>query len=207
MESTEENYKKITKFLDENNPVNFSIGIQLLKSSKDVDLLVKFLTTPCHISYKLYYILTPFFQEFPDIWLTVSSKLPDFRRKGVESFLPHRILNVDLISSLESFFDQCNEIVKEYNQDFPLLTTNLLSEENEVGYYCYVKKGQEIKNGIGWSVYIESRYEGPAEVIYVEEWQVNAIFHKFELIFYFNQTNQKFPEAWMKKVENNKVEN
>jgi hypothetical protein len=194
--NSEESYQKIYQLLNAKGADNLSLGVELIKASADVNLIIKFLSTPWHMSYKLCYLLTPYFQEFPEIWEKVSPALPPYKRDIVMKFLPHRILTIEGERTTEAFVKLCNQNVKEFFPNFPSLDLSIIKIEHN-NHYVSTQHAKEVQNNIGWELYIESRDVGPAEVIHEEEWEIKAIHPDFNLIFRHFESNYAFPETWM----------
>ncbi len=191
---------KLSQFLGSDNFNNFNLGIELLKSTRDPNLIAQIISSPSYISYRVGFPLIPFFQENPEIWAAVLAKIPKFKADEIIKHLSHRILFLQKCS-FESFCGLVNQVVQEYHTDFPLLNEITLEQDFSP---CYIThSGNSVVNGKGWTFFRVSREVGPAEVIHEEEWSATAHHPDFTLKFEYFESGGTIPKMWMEKIPMN----
>jgi hypothetical protein len=186
---------KLSQFLGSNNHHDFYLGIELLKATRNADLIAEIISGASYISYRVGFPMVPFFQENPDIWEAVKSKIPKFKADDIVRFLPHRILFLKN-SSISAFCDLVNKLTPEYFKDFPLLSEAILTE-SENHFCCLSRRGNTLKDNFGWTFFAESRDVGPAEVIHEEEWRATAQNGDSCLKFEYFESGGTIPKMWM----------
>lgn len=191
-----EEYDKIMQLLTSRDEQNVQLGLQLLKGTMDPQVLVEFLTTGSYLSYMICYPLVPFFQKQPELWKKVAAKTPGHIKSGITRFLPHKILHLDN-HVIPAFCELANKEVQVFYPDFPELTPAILTERE--GYYVgETLEGSEVVDGIGWSMKVDRRDIGPAEVIHEEEWHA-AAHHPDLTIHIYREEKSYFPKVWLVK--------
>jgi hypothetical protein len=191
-------YQKIMQLLGTRDNQNELLGIELLKSTMNSELLVLILSGKSFITYKICYPLVPFFQKHPEIWNLVGPNIPSHIKSGITKWMPHTLLELNPYS-IYSFCKLANKKVKEYFPDFPKLNQQILTEDHDFGY-GYARSGKSVIDGIGWSLDIESRDVGPAEVVHEEEWKAIAYHPDFLIKIELLDTGGYFPKIWLEKI-------
>lgn len=197
MSALDEEFQKILQFLRSNNKNNVKLGIQLLKSTRNPLLLGKFLSDRSYISGMISFPLVTLFQEHPSLWEQVQQYIPAHRKNNIQKWLSYHILELE-DRSIPAFCQLATKTVQAYLPDFPILSPSILTEHQ--GYYCAsVRSGKQIENNIGWSLTIEARDIGPAEVIHEEEWI--AVAHHPNGLFKveYHESGSSFPRTWLAK--------
>lgn len=198
MVEQDEQYNKILQFLRSRNSQDVVLGIQLLKSTLDADLITQFLSNKSYISSMIVLPLIPLFQENPKLWKTIQQKIPPHIAQQILMWLPFTILELDP-ATIDSFCALANKKVWEYFPNFPILDVQLLTK-HESYYYCSIKSGREVVDGIGWSLYIESKDVGPAEVIHEEIWRAIAQHPDFSIKIERTESTGTLPNIWLVKI-------
>jgi hypothetical protein len=192
------NYNKIMQLLAFDDYTNFYLGIELLKSTRDPELIAKIISGKSYVSYRPGFPLVPFFQENPEIWEAVLANIPAFKAEDILKYMPHEVLFLPT-ERLSAFCELANQKAKEHFGNFPLLSEALLTEHED--FYCgYSKTGNNVIDGIGWSFFIESRDVGPAEVIHEEEWLATAYHPNYALKFEYQESGSMISKMWMEKI-------
>ena len=194
----DENYQKIFQFLKSDHFDTFLLGIQLLKATMDEDLFIRFLSNTSYLGYRFEYFLLPFLQEHTAFWLRIQAEIPSFRKERINQTMHYKVLELK-DNSVGGFCALATEAVLEYLPDFPILSPDILTDSQDY-YYVYTQRGSSLVDGIGWSLFIESRDEGPAEVIHIEEWIATAHHPDFDIKIMHNESNGMFPKTWLEKV-------
>jgi len=192
------NYNKIMQLLAFDDPSNFYLGIELLKSTRDPELIAKIISGQSYISYRPGFPLIPFFQENPEIWAAVLAKIPDFKAQDILKYMPHSILFLQN-NTLAGFCDLVDMETAKIFKDFPSLIHETLKRDKSA--YFYTTVGDSIIDGIGWTVFTESRDVGPAEAIHEEEWRATAHHPDFLLKFEYQESGGTIPKMWMEKIK------
>lgn len=204
MNTPNEEYNKIIQLLTNRDPKNVLLGLQLLKSTLDTDLLIQFLSDRSYIGGMVCYPLVPLFQQNSKIWETVKPKIPAYRKRAIENWMPYIILELDF-PTLDSFCELANQKVAEYFPDFPKLSPEILTEYK--GYsVASVRSGKRIIDNVGWSLVINERDIGPAEAIHEEDWIAIAQHPDFSIKIQLEERHGPI-KVWLEKISNSKTKN
>ncbi|MCP4443587.1 MAG: hypothetical protein GY810_32185 [Aureispira sp.] len=201
MPKTHKDYEKIAQFLKSKNSSDVLLGIQLLKSSMDADLLIAFLSKESYLSYILCYPLVTYFQDNSALWNAVSLKIPKHIKNGITKWLSCTILELKR-PTVATFCVLANQKIKAYYSNFPKLSPQILTEDEDYGY-GFIESGSAIVDGIGWTLEIEEEYQGPAETCLEETWRATA-YHPDCSIRITLRKDDLFPKIWLKKLETKK---
>ncbi len=188
---------KLSQFLGSDNFNDFYLGIELLKSTRDPDLIAEIISSPSYISYRVGFPMIPFFQDNPEIWAEVKTKIPSFKADDIIKHLSHSILFLQN-RTIEGFCEMVNQKTAELDKEFPLLSPEILKRDESA--YFYTTLGNSVINGIGWTFFTESRDVGPAEVIHEEEWRATAHHPNYSLKFEYQESGGMIPKMWMEKI-------
>ena len=104
--------------------------------------------------------------------------------------------------TLESFCALANKTIVEYFPHFPKLSPNILTEYKSYSV-ASVRSGEKIIGQIGWSLVIEERDIGPAEVIHEEDWIATAHHPDFSIKIQLEDRHGSV-KIWLKKISSPK---
>ncbi|MCB1317403.1 MAG: hypothetical protein KDK27_15675, partial [Leptospiraceae bacterium] len=124
-------------------------------------------------------------------------RLSNHSRSKVSRWLDTTILEFEE-QNLEGFIQLANHCAREAFGNFPLLTLDAIDSIS--GNHCArIPTGESIADGMGWKIKIESRDEGPAEVVHVEEWTAIAVHPAGNLRIVHEASSGALPRTWMEK--------
>jgi len=189
---------KIKQLLRSDEHNNQLLAIELLQSTREVAVLSQMLSDQSYMSYMVCYPLVPFFQQNAALWEQVKSKIPNHKQRNIEKWLPRKLLTLKK-DSVAAFCQLANQAIKEHFDDFPQLQPSILTEFSGYGVGS-TRSGKAITDGIGWSLEVEARDVGPAEVIHEEEWTAVAHHPKYHIKIRREDSKLPFLKVWMQKV-------
>lgn len=201
MTEKHKDYDNILQLLKSKNSDNVLLGVQLLKSTMDADLIVEFLSKESSITYLLCYPLAKCFQQQPELWEAVAPQIPSHIKSRITKWLPCTILELRK-PTIATFCVLANQKIKTYYPDFPKLRPQILTEYEDYGYGS-VEEGTAVIDGIGWMLKIEKEYKGPAETCEEEEWTATAKHPDFSIRIKL-LVDAIFPKIWLEKLEDKK---
>lgn len=119
------------------------------------------------------YGLLPQLQATPALTEALLAALPAWSAATLRTWLGRTPLTPDTPSA-EAFLALASARARRRDPTFPIADPTRLVHEPG-GYCCYAYRGdQRDAAGRGWSLYLEERDVGPAEVIHESEWRATA---------------------------------
>lgn len=119
------------------------------------------------------YGLLPRLQATPALAAALHAALPAWRAAELRTWLGRTVLTPDAPSA-EAFLALASARARLRDPAFPVADPTRLVHE-PVGFCCYAYRSvQRDAAGRGWSLHLEERDVGPAEVIHESEWRATA---------------------------------
>jgi hypothetical protein len=198
MNTPSDEYDKILNFLRQDDTKNISLGLELLKFTRNSEIISRFLSSPSYVSGLVSFPLVPFFQENPEVWESVQQNIPEYHKRQIQEWMPYTILQLKNPDSY-TFCQLAQREVQKIFPDFPALSLDILNENDHDNYF-FTQFGKKTQGNMTWSLSIESRYLGPAEVIQEDEWSAIASHPECKIQVKHIESRGMIPQTWLNKI-------